>query len=78
MPPRKEFQMNVARVSASLSPLKVTPPPAPPRERVRILPFAWQVLKLEDSAEQSARAVPGNVALSTLLHDYGSATEQSS
>ena len=51
-----------------VSSVKPTEPPAPPKLRVTIFPFAWQVLISEASDEQSGSVVPGKVALSVGLH----------
>lgn len=59
--------MNEA-LTPCVSSVKPTDPPAPPKLRVTIFPFAWQVLISEASDEQSGRVVPGKVVLSLGLH----------
>lgn len=70
LPPKKRFQIVSANDDAWASDWNPTLPVAPPRERVMIFPFAWHVAMSEARAWQLARAVPGNVALSTELQVY--------
>lgn len=58
-PPRKAFQIKSAKVSAALSLWNPTLAPPPPRLKVKAFPFDWHALKSSETAEQSARAVPG-------------------
>lgn len=56
-----------AKLVASASEEKPTPPPAPPRLMVTTLPFAWQASILGARVVQFGSSEPANVALSTLL-----------
>ena len=58
-PPRNRFQTVSPKVVASEAELKLAAPVAPPKERVTILPLAWQASICEASNWQFGSEVPG-------------------